>query len=1007
MADSDSSLPPETSEEQDSAYNPGEQINREKMSAGFTPGQSKKDSKDGNTDGTTGAVKEKEESADDGMTNGFYRKSGKKKRSFTSLKGWRKKSATVGIVGAFALGGGALTLLFSPGLAIVQLKEIMSQDLNDQLAAVDLRTDAMWRAKLGQFESGLCTNMAKIKCQFSTMSKRQIERFKKAGFVIDDANLKDTAFGRQRITSMTAPNGAVISDPQDLFNERRNPEVRTSMNRVFNPIYASLSDTVANNTFTKRFFTSKAAKLAGTTPEALDESMTQAVSGDDALGTQKLFLDDGDGRNYMFNEQGERIYLDENPDEYNRLLDAAKIKAAEIDEKAKSLDTGVKAVSGVLSGALKGFTILGVADTACSVYNAARAVAAAAKATRAIQLAQYAMVYLNVADKIKAGEATPEEVAYLGDRLTEVDTNQKIVDELSAVDTTEGVTAEDLLAGTEGERDNPFYGKNAFDSPGYAVAQYNDAPTLTTRSQQYMVGGGLSGSLSSVTTDIASTFPGGVDGLKSTCGVIQSWWVRGAGLIIGVAAAIGSFGASTVISVGASIAVAMALPFLEAALADIIAGQVVGPDTASVDAGDAIFSGTSTLLGGVAQARGMSPSGTVEEVQSYAVKNNETQDQYIAQARYEAQATPFDIMNPYSFLGSMARTLNLPAIEARTGATGALAAIPQLLSASVGSLIPSANAQVSFNPERFSKCNDEAYLDIGIGAADVFCNVRYSLTDEELAKDSIQVVDYMLANKHIDPNGTPLSEDYKNFMKYCVNRTEGWGEIGVEQENDWTSGKACMGTSPEVDLPTLGYLRIYTFDKTISEAMDDEPPAEPGADGGGAVVGGTKQEIAQRILAKGNVSLYGDVVPTLEQIASGSVNPDTTPCGVNIYILKIIDAISNSHSILVTDINRTCKGIYTPSRHSAGNGSAVDIAVVDGSGVSGRDGASVAIINIAMPYLVEAAGISGQLSGVGQVGCGASISLGAGVQTFEDSCNHVHMDVGPRADPALEYTSGW
>lgn len=701
---------------------------------------------------------------------------------------------------------------------------------------------------------------------------------------------------------------------------------------------------------------------------------------------------------------GERVYESDSPDDFKRLVAEAEAKAAEINDKAKNLDTGVKAVSGVLSGALKGFSILGVADTSCSVYNAARAVAAAAKATRAIQLAQYAMVYLNVADKIKAGEATPEEVAYLGDRLTEIDTNQKIVDELSPIDTSEGVTAEDLLAGTEGERDNPFYGKNAFDSPGYAVAQYNDAPTLTTRSQQYMVGGGLSGSLSSVTTDIAEQF-GGVDALRSACGVIQSWWVRGAGLIVGVAAAIGSFGTSTVISVGASIAVAMALPFLEAALADIIAGTVVGPDTASVDAGDAIFSGSATLLGGVAQARGMAPSTTVEEVQEYATVNTETQNQYIAQARFEAQANPFDIMNEYSFLGSMARTLNVPAIEAQTDATGAVAAIPQLLSASLASIFPNANAQQSFNPDRFKKCNDEAYLRIGIEAADVFCNVRYSLSAEELAKDSMQVVEYMYANKHINKIGDADSEVYKNFVKYCVNRTEGWGEMGVEQENDWTTGKACTGKSPVVSLETLGYLRIYTFDKSISQAMDDEEPTTEQT--GGTAGNGTKQEIAQRILAKSNVTLYGDVVPTLEQIANGSVNPDTAPCGVNIYILKIIDAISDQHSILVTDINRTCKGIFTPSRHSAGNGSAVDIAAVDGGAVRGRDGPSIAIINIAMPYLVEAAAISGQLSGVGQVNCGANISLGAGVQTFDDSCNHVHMDVGPRADPALEYSPGW
>lgn len=813
MAAQKSTLPPKSPEEQDSRYNPAEQLTEEKLNSGYvSSGIDQAEAFANDPENSTKAVKDAEESPELPGKDGFYRPSAGGKKQKVTFKGLVKKRGPLAAIIALILGGGGiLSFFFAPGLGLVQLKEILTDDLNDQLAAFDVRSDAMWRSKLkGLQSSGVCSNVVKIHCQFRTMTQKQVDKFKAAGFTMET---EETTFGRQRVVSMAAPNGAPINDPQDLINMRRDPSVRGALNRVYNPIYVSLSDSVATKVFNGRFKTSKMSKLQGTSTEELNKSMQESINGED-FSRSGAVLTSSDGREYVIDENGDPVYKDENPERFAQIVDEASKAAGDFDNKVSDSAAGTKAVSSVLGGAIKGASVLGVADAACTVYNTARAVAAAAKAERAIQLARYSMVFLGTADEIKAGTATAEKVAHLGNILTATDTREMITDELSA---TSGTTVEQAIDSAQA-RENPFFGKNAFDSPGYAVAAYNDAPVLTTRSQQYMVGGGLVGTLSSVNDSIAQAL-GGPEEVRETCNVIQSWWVRGAGLTLGVIAAIGSFGTSTIISIGASLAVSIALPFLEAALADIVAGNVVSPNTKGVDAGDATFAGTATLLGGMAQARGLKPLAK-DELEPYLAKTQEVQNEYIAQARYEAQATPFDVMNQYSFLGSFARTLNIPYIEAQKGAAGTLSAIPDVLSKSLSTIIPSANAQIAFNPERFERCEDVSYEELGI-AADVYCNVRYGLSGAEMAQDPEATLLYMLNNGHIDESGMPLSQDYIDFIDYCVERQDGWGETGEEQSSDKTTGKWCMEENE-----MMSNFRVYTIDKSVSDAMGEEEPSE-------------------------------------------------------------------------------------------------------------------------------------------------------------------------------------
>ncbi len=746
-----------------------------------------------------------DQSVSDGEANptgaaqrGFFKpsedgKGFKQKQSLSvRLRGWagnRKSPAILIILAVLGLGGLGSAILL-PGIGIVHMKETLVSDLNDQLTALDERMDHVFRAKFkGMTAPGICSNGIKVHCQFTSMSDRQVEKFRRAGFEVETDPQK-TAFGRNRIAALRFTSGGrtiTITDPQDLINGRRQfPELRKALNRVFNPAFAGFSDKVANSVFKNRFKTSKAPKITATDPEEINRQVAEHLNRQVLLENGQRVIVDEDGTYSVVDEDGRPVVVDEAT---AKQLEAERASITGMAETAA--ETGTKAVGNVLRGVL----ITGALDAGCTVYNTARGVAAAAKAIRAIQLGQFAMVFLNTADAIKASDATQEAVAYIGNQLNATDVDRQVVD----INNPGGALV-----------DNPYYGQSAFDSPGYKVAAYNEAAILTPRDQQYMVGGGLAGDMSNVIAEITAV-AGGSQAVNDFCKVVQNPVVRVLSAGIGIVAAIGSFSLSTVAMTVGSVAIGFALPFLQAMLADIMAGTVVSAATKGIDAGDANFVGTSVLLGGIAQASGMKPA-TDADLQEYAMETSRIKSEYIAQAKYEAKDTPFDVMNQYSFLGSLARSVYPIAIKAASSVSGFLASIPHLLM----SPFTATNANVmafTYNGERFNNCPDRAYAELGI-AADVFCNVRYGLSSAELSMDSEVVVNYMLTAGQIDGDGIAIKGSrYETFLTNCVERTDGWGEA---TEEGGSTGNECMTVSDE-----YSNFRIYTMDKRINDAMDE------------------------------------------------------------------------------------------------------------------------------------------------------------------------------------------
>lgn len=837
---------PDTKDEQDQAYNPSqEHYDREfnKMTENYSSSaddlqklenhanagssddtgsdQSEKSDPNKNIDD----AKTKEESGSGWVNNVSSGSGDNNNKPATGKFNFLKKKGPMGAIIALIFGGGGVfTILFSPGMALVQLKEALLDDLNDQAAAMNLRSDHLLRAKLKGMQSGVCAGKVSIRCKFNTMSKREVKAFRNAGFKIEPAEA-DKVFGRTKPTKITFPDGTEITDPNQLRNHLRNSvEGRSAIRKAFNPKFAGVSDKISNSFF-KRYKTDKSKKVEGDTKEERDKSITAATAGQQAgIGTDGK-LKDEKGNEYVVDDDGSRVYAAE-PDgglpegakvdegKFNDISERNKNNLDGIKEKAGNASVGSKAVSSALSSGLKGVSVLGAADTGCTVWNTARAVAAAAKATRLMQLVQFIMVFFNTADRIKAGDATPDEVSHLGDKITAIDSRKMVVDEESVWEG-EGDNA------VAKPHDNPYYGRNAMDSAGMKTAMYNEAPELRSRDLQYTIGGGLTGSFTGVLDKIAE-LAGGRDKIRGFCSVVQSWWARTAGLIAGLVSAVGSFGATTVISIGASVAIGFAMPFLEAALADIMAGTVVSGATEGVDLGDAAFAGAGGLLGGLAMGHGMMPANK-GQLKSYMAIADGVEREEIAVETYEAKDTPFDVQNQYSFLGSAVRKINPVLISSSSSVSAAIVNIPSILSTAFSSITPHADAANEFNEERFSRCgSDQGYSELGIDA-DVFCNPRYAMSAEQLALDPDEVAKWMIDNGHVEEEGSPKSDEYKDWIKHCTEREDGWGETGNSDDNsDEAIGKTCVTKDKDEDeLERLKYFGVYFMDYSIQDTMDN------------------------------------------------------------------------------------------------------------------------------------------------------------------------------------------
>ncbi|RXZ51834.1 hypothetical protein [Agromyces binzhouensis] len=165
---------------------------------------------------------------------------------------------------------------------------------------------------------------------------------------------------------------------------------------------------------------------------------------------------------------------------------------------------------------------------------------------------------------------------------------------------------------------------------------------------------------------------------------------------------------------------------------------------------------------------------------------------------------------------------------------------------------------------------------------------------------------------------------------------------------------------------------------------------------GACGIDGDATTLAQELAAAVEAGRLRALEPRyLEQITDIAVGRNVPGCGIEIGTLQVIVlAVRTFDAVGISDLNRHCTGSLlgagTNSSHwTKGGGHAVDFYSLDGHALTGADSYSVRLISMLDPAMPAGAR-------VGQAQCRAAVGSTIAFRNldeFDDSCNHLHVDL--------------
>ncbi|MEP7204841.1 MAG: D-alanyl-D-alanine carboxypeptidase family protein [Candidatus Saccharibacteria bacterium] len=715
------------------------------------------------------------------------------KKGFDKLKFIKKKGPLAGIIltivgGAIGAGG-----LLAPGLAIVHLKEIFSSALSDSTPALSQRTVRMLASKahgvrdsFAESSDGKCN----IKCKFGTMNDAMKRNLEAKNFkVLTD---KSNFLGRHVVTEIIFPDGTHAKSGAAFEAALKDPARASSFNKVFNSKTAYFLNSKFGSMLNKKFGLDKLPKMAGETKEKAVKSFRKSLGleGDNAATDPSLKLP---------------------PEE--------KAKSG-LFKDAFSVADGlpVKAVTKLTNAIGMG----------CLAYTSARDITMSVKAVKMAKFAAFAMTFLVLADQIKSGDSPdPAVVEQAGDMLTQTETNATNTDSSGKV------------------TPNVFYGKSGFDSSGYKMAAYQDNPgALSAQEQVYAAApvGTLASALGGIT---AMLVKGGEPAIKTAHGICKT----SANIPLNIALACGPEMMTGLLAAGATAgmtavgalawcgikmaAIVVAVGFGIGIALKAVTGAITNNELPKIDentigaaAVDGAYTGSAQVLGGASATYGLK-AGTSADIKQYVVDTAAIKQQNDAIARYDAQQTPLNVYDQYSFLGSIVSNVDVVSL-ANSSLASNMGSIISLIPHSFASLIPTSRAADTATAAQRKAalyggvCNDQGLASVNVDA-DSFCNPSYVMSSTELNADSNTVIDYMVAKAQINSeDGTPLpGSDYEKYVTNCADRVEPLGETASAIEGDdydWKVGLKCTEVSEQ-----LSNFRTYQMDFSINQTIDGDP----------------------------------------------------------------------------------------------------------------------------------------------------------------------------------------
>ncbi len=710
--------------------------------------------------------------------NSFYsqdsNKTSEKQKNKWGLKNLngKQKGGIIGIVAALLLGGGGIFGLGAlPGLTLVNFKEVLSSKYGSNIDTIlSNRSDKIWVKKLtSSAQKGIpigktCQNIRAM-CKFDGLSDKDIQKFKERGGIEFETTGEKTRTGKNRISAIIY-RGEKMDAATFARRLKTDPGLAKSVNATFKSRFSIWS----NKQFKKLAAKVKISKSKQSSAEKNKEKVMESIKEGNKGNTESKY-----NTSKAAAEEGKELSNAEK--KANQLLD----EMGGGDNLTRDTVTSIS--KNVTQNIGKTIMITGAIDSACTALNILSAVGYASKIIGQEQLIRFAFQFMNTADAVKAGEATPEAMEVWGSMLT-----QKSVDD----------------------------GRTAFDSYGYQYMAYDKLGNIDDAAE-FKSGGGLTGTLLDIRSNISNAV-GGVD--QGVCNFIQNPFVRVGSGIVGILASIFTAGGTTVAQVAGSFALSMAFSAAQAfaipLLSDLVAGNLINDDVMADGnrVGNALVSGGGATFSQNAGYQALQPL-TVD--QAMAFKNGPAQEYLAMKKKIErADASPFDIYNPYTATGSIAMKLTTYTTGSATSVVG------KVISLGASSLLNPlkyiTGTNVSAADEReYKLCPDEEYKELNL-ATDPFCNVVYGLSPDLLAMDPDQVRMEMIDGGYVDSEtGEPIGR-YEEFLNTCVDSAAPFGDFSNEETGDSMKPKKCMPGKGSPKYPEIFW--VYAIDDIIGDSQD-------------------------------------------------------------------------------------------------------------------------------------------------------------------------------------------
>lgn len=703
---------------------------------------------------------------------GFYNSSVKSKAK-GSLKGGKKKGPIALIISLVIGGGLGMGVMFSPSLLIVHLKETMVKALDDANPALSLRTNKMLWKKVNSIADGFefsKDGKCNVRCKFGSVSESMKLNLEKPGskFQVEFNETKVAGIKRYTIKTLTY-DGKTVNTAQGFKKLMADPLAASDFKKHFNSKTAYFLNGKFGTVLREKFGINKLTKVYG---ETLDKAKTSVrkslgLEGDKASTTPPSKMTDAE----------KQAVLEKHP-VYSKAI-----------SKIRSINTKANAASFV-----------------CVAYNMGRSTTYAIKAAKMAAFASFAILFLNVADKIKSGDnVEPAAVEQIGNQLTLKDSN----------------------------------GLSATDSIGYKTAAFGDSLPASENDQKFsiMPVGAVVKFVTGLLAFLLATGVASLVAARAACiganivGMVAQCSEELIAAVVLIETVVGSLGALLACA-GKLIAITVAASLilggvLSAIITAIVQSElpVMDENTVGTDAGNAIYSGTASIMGGASASYGLKP-GSQEEIKTYAMDTSDIINEQDAIARYEARSTPFDISNQYSFMGSIFSKLGLYSITRSSNLSifnNILSFIPRALS-SIQSPALAATTAAENKAKVYGNCDDWAIKNMGLGA-DSLCNLSYVMSSDELNADIDSTLTYMLGKYVDEDTGLAIpGSDYEKYVKYCADRVDPMGETAMELENEeyiWAVGSQCLDTGDKTHDEMLKNFRVYTMDYSINDTMEE------------------------------------------------------------------------------------------------------------------------------------------------------------------------------------------